>query len=275
MGQLYAFPSGQALQKVPGVFLPQVNDQPDEDYGVTTPRTYVTLSGEEKVSYTSAARPTIGVGKLISVYGMKNYCGVETEQLKALTSRGMVDVDFAINQRELMSTTIVDEEGREWKGKGCLEAMLENGRAQRASVVWNGRRVHGRLVEVVLNRTTTASENTQPETRVRNVSGIAKHAVRAAMMRDLAHYGTIQTNDWLNWDERAIALADQPRIRQRDLRYLKNLQHAARVIGSRFGRCSPPQPLVELQAWYQEIGMMEDQTSEESHDQVTDPNPSV
>lgn len=242
-GQLYAFPSGQRAQSIPGVFLPQVNDRPDEDRGVTVARSYRTLSGEERVAFTSEARPTIGCGKLITVHGMKNYCGVETEQLYALVpGRGNVPVDFAISQFELMSGSIVDDEGREWKGKACLEAMLEQGSAVKASVLWNGRRVSGRLVEIQMMRTTTASENTRPETRVRCVTGVAKHCVRAALMDGVTNYGHPDTEDWLNWDDRAIALDGEPRLKPRDLSYLLELQYAGQVIGSRIGASPAPQP---------------------------------
>lgn len=245
-GQLYAFPTGQKLQDIPGVFLPQVNDRPDPDYGVTSPRRYKTLAGDERVSYVSEARPTIGCGKLISPHGMKNVCGVETEQIHAFVpGQGMLAVDFAISQFELMSGEVEDSEGRIWKGKKCLEAMLESGKARSATVQWNGTTVHGKLVDIPLFRTTTASENTRPETRVRSTSAIAKHAVRAAMMENISVYGDLDTNNWLNWDNRAIALSDEPRLKPRHLEYVKVLQLASQVIGSHLGLCDPPRETAE------------------------------
>lgn len=239
-GQLYAFPSGQKLQDIPGVFLPQVNDRPDEDRGINTARKYMTLSGDQRVSYVSDARPTIGCGKLIHPSGMKNFCGVETEQLYAfIPGQGNVPVDFAISQYELMSAEVVDDEGRVWKGKQCLEAMLEQGHGRDVTVQWHGTSVRGKLVEIPLFRTTTASENTRPETRVRKISGVAKHAVRAAMMESL-EYGDIDTPNWLNWDNRSLAVVDEPRLKPRRLEYLLALQAAAQVIGSNLGLCDAP-----------------------------------
>lgn len=265
-GQLYAFPSGQRAQEIPGVFLPQVNDRPDEDRGVTVARSYRTLSGEERVAFTSEARPTIGVGKLITVHGMKNYCGVESQQVSAMTKHGRMDVDFAISQFELMSGSIIDDEGREWKGKACLEAMLEQGSALKASVLWNGRWVSGRLVEIQMMRTTTASENTRPETRVRCVTGVAKHCVRAALMSSVLDYGRPDTEDWLNWDDRAISLEGEPRLKPRDLRHLTMLQYAGQVIGSRIGACRAPHPSAMVESLFGGIEMEE--SSDETQVQV-------
>lgn len=258
-GQLYAFPSGQRAQSIPGVFLPQVNDRPNEDHGVTVARNYRTLSGEERVAFTSEARPTIGTGKLITVHGMKNFCGVESNQLYALVpGKGNVAVDFAISQYELMTGEVVDDEGRIWKGKQCLEAMLEQGSAVKATVLWNGRRVAGRLVEIHMFRTTTASENTRPETRVRCATGIAKHCIRAALLNELQTYGQLNTNDWVNWDNRTITMAGHPRLKPRDLRHLHMLQYAGQVIGSHVGACKSPAPQAMVEQLFGEIELDEE-----------------
>lgn len=268
-GQLYAFPSGQKLQDIPGVFLQQVNDRPDEERGITVGRVYRTISGEERVSYTSEARPTIGCGKLVSIHGFKMYCGVEANQLVTCPpGESGVEIDFAVSQWELMSQTFVDDEGREWKGKQCLEAWLESGHAYTASVVWDGRLVTGRVVEITLMRTTTASENTRPETRVRRVSGIAKHAVRAALMSTVADYGDVDTHDWLNWDNRSLALADEPRLKPRNFDYLLTLQTAGRIIGSRNGSCAAPKQSVVIEEVASRVEM-EVAAGDESVDQST------
>lgn len=262
-GQLTAFPSGQQKQFVGSVFLPSIWHDPEDCDEPLEENHYWTLTGAEKVCYTTGARETIGCGKLITPDGMKNYCGVEMEQLSTLEGEL---VDFAISQYELMSVE-TDPLGETpmgpWKGKGCLETMLEEGNSRVATVLWGGRRVVGRLVDVQLHRTTTASENIRPETRPRRTSGVAKHAIRAALL----HPNFLDSTNWLNWDQRydirfvhdVVGMdgvePGTPRLKPRDPSYLWTLQYAGQIIGSHLQLCGSPQVVEDIQTFDGETEM--------------------
>jgi hypothetical protein len=166
-------------------------------------------------------------------------------------------------------------EGREWKGKACLEAMLEQGNGVKASVVWNGARVSGRLVEIQMMRTTTASENTRPETRVRCVTGVAKHCVRAALMDGVINYGHPDTEDWLNWDDRAIAVFGEPRLKTRDLSYLLELQYAGQILGSRIPGSGVRAPQVRAVVEESGEGIEMEESNEVQTSEITTDHPVI
>jgi hypothetical protein len=210
-GQLYCFPSGADQMDVENMFLERVYHTREDSspFEELTPVEFVTLQGQLRKCWVGGPRTTLACGKIVMPCGVKNFSGVENEQLVASTGGERRDVDFALSVQEICA-------------KGAQKTFFD--RAVPAVVQWGDKTVKGYLATVQLYRTCSFGDNVTP--RVKRT--VTKRCGRFGYENALRKLG--------DWSDVHSFTSDGKRIKPiQDLEYVEALDRAIEQIADAFG----------------------------------------